>query len=475
MINGPSLKSLFWSSSGTIGQQVGNFGVFLLLTRQLEPTVIGIAAMASAVFDLLTVFARMGLSDIITRAPEVDERYLSTAFWTAGIGGIIIAGGLVITAPILGQILGGMPELSGFLQLIAIGLVINGFSPVFEGLLVRDLRFKTLAARNVGATLSSGGIAVVLAFSGFGILALVAQKLVYAVWMLVAMIVACDWHPSRIWDAATMRRQFRAGFVLTAAAFLGMGNQRILDIIVGSAFGAAALGYMRIAWRILELMLELTVTSINRVLLPQLSRVQKDTALFNQTYYHFVRLTAILTFPLFAGAALVAPDVLPLIFGAKWTPSVPLMQLLATMIFFIPLIYYKSSAMFIANRLRLILWLNMIEFALSISIALAAAYVSIEAIALGNTIRTALATPIILTALSRAVGLKASETLRSVAEPLVATIVMAIVVVLADFQVTLTLRILIEVSAGVMTYCVVLMALYCTTPTKIFKILRDIS
>ena len=44
---------------------------------------------------------------------------------------------------------------------------------------------------------------------------------------------------------------------------------------------------------------------------------------------HMVRLIAILTFPLLAVLAITAPELVPWLFGAEWTPAVVPMQILA--------------------------------------------------------------------------------------------------------------------------------------------------
>lgn len=218
--------------------------------------------------------------------------------------------------------------------------------------------------------------------------------------------------------------QLRVGRVFTVASFLGMGNQRVVDLVVGAFLGPVALGYLRIAWRALELLLELTISSINRVLLPALSRASTQTGGLPSTYNHGITMAALVAYPLFSGVALVAPDALPLVFGAQWETSVPLVQLLAMSVLFVPLIYFKSTLLFVANKLAAIIWLNVLEFILSVAVTLVAVQVGLAAAAYGNTVRLAIATPVIMFVVGRVAGIDATRSCASVLDPLYATALM---------------------------------------------------
>jgi O-antigen/teichoic acid export membrane protein len=57
--------------------------------------------------------------------------------------------------------------------------------------------------------------------------------------------------------------------------------------------------------------------------------LQDDLALLRAGYLKLLRIISIINFPLFLGLCAVAPLAVPLIFGEKWTPAVPLVQILA--------------------------------------------------------------------------------------------------------------------------------------------------
>jgi PST family polysaccharide transporter len=48
-----------------------------------------------------------------------------------------------------------------------------------------------------------------------------------------------------------------------------------------------------------------------------------------RAFYKVTQYTSLISFPIFIGLAILAPQVVPTVFGAKWAPSIPVMQVLS--------------------------------------------------------------------------------------------------------------------------------------------------
>ena len=68
---------------------------------------------------------------------------------------------------------------------------------------------------------------------------------------------------------------------------------------------------------------------VTRVALPVLAEVQAERERIRSIYLRMLRLTAAVNFPLYATLAAFAPEVVELLLGAQWTPSIPVLRLLA--------------------------------------------------------------------------------------------------------------------------------------------------
>ena len=63
--------------------------------------------------------------------------------------------------------------------------------------------------------------------------------------------------------------------------------------------------------------------------LPTLARLQSDPKAFNNAYARMISLCCLAACPVAFGFAAISQDAVPLIFGERWMPAVPAIQMLA--------------------------------------------------------------------------------------------------------------------------------------------------
>ncbi|WP_199088320.1 lipopolysaccharide biosynthesis protein [Bosea sp. ASV33] len=424
-----TVSGIAWMILGSGGQTVFQFVLFIVLARELGPQAFGLVGIAAVFIELSGALGRAGLTEVIIQQKSLHDDEASTAFWSSiGIGTVFTVTLFALSGPMESAF--SAPGLKPVMELLSLTCLLFAGGAVYEAMLRREFGFKALAARNVTATLVSGVVALVMALTGFGVYSLVAQRLIYMAWLLVAMVYATRWWPRMVWKPATARRQLAGGSTLAVASVLGSGNQRIIDLIVGYVLGATALGYLRISWRALDLLQELSIRPITAVTLTSLSRLQDDRPAFVRGYLRLVQMTAVFAYPMFLGAAVIAPELIAVMFGPQWAPSVPLMQILTLTVIFVPLVFYKSNALMAVGAMRMVLAVNVFEFGASAIVAYVSARYGLEAAAAGNIVRLAVVTPVIFWSVARSAGISAIATLRAVAMPLLASAIMIAVLLL---------------------------------------------
>jgi O-antigen/teichoic acid export membrane protein len=68
---------------------------------------------------------------------------------------------------------------------------------------------------------------------------------------------------------------------------------------------------------------------LTTVLFPAYSAIRDDAAQLRETFCTVVKYTALVAVPISTGLVAVAPQLVTVLFGAKWVPSVPILQVLA--------------------------------------------------------------------------------------------------------------------------------------------------
>jgi PST family polysaccharide transporter len=305
------------------------------------------------------------------------------------------------------------PELGRVMILLAPICLLYAAGAVYEGILRHAFQFKQLALRNTTSTVVSGLIALAMALTGWGVYALVAQRLVATVWSLLAMMAATRWLPRLDFDPRDLLVQLRQGSAIALSSVLGAGNQRIVDLVVGYFLGPVLLGYLRVAWRMLDLLFEVVVRPIGNVSLTSLPRAKHAGRSLEGEYLSLIRYAAVIIVPMFLGFSAVAPDIVPLIFGTAWQTSAQLLSMLCFIGLFTPLTYFRSSVLIAQGAYRHVFLVNLGEFVLSLLCALAFTPFGLISATIGYFVRAAVAAPLTMLYLERVATISAWRSLRA--------------------------------------------------------------
>jgi PST family polysaccharide transporter len=316
--------------------------------------------------------------------------------------------------------------------------------------------------RTVVASLVSGLIGIVMAFQGFGVWALVANRLVAALLQTIVIWRATFWRPRLIFSGTAFREMFGFGIHLLGARLLGHLNGRVPEFVIGFFLGTVALAFYRVGARTLNFLVQSTIQPLQTTALSALSRLPDAHAVSNG-YIRLTRATALVSFPVFLGAAAVAPDFILVCFGEKWGPSAPIMTALALVVAPATLVYFADPALTAVGRTKLILVSSLARIMLSTVVALATVTFGSVAVAAGQTARAHVTTPVTLLMLSRGIGLPVKEAVRNLVAPCGSALAMAAVVtalrltLLSDF--TAPIRLLGSVLIGSVLYIGLLLIL----------------
>ena len=100
-------------------------------------------------------------------------------------------------------------------------------------------------------------------------------------------------------------------------------------MFIGRFLGEASLGIYTIAFRVPELVIINFASMVASVLYPAYSSLQHDLAQLRAGLLGTLRYISLVTVPLGVGLALVAPQFVTVVFGAKWADAAPIMAMLS--------------------------------------------------------------------------------------------------------------------------------------------------
>ncbi|HEY8941610.1 MAG TPA: lipopolysaccharide biosynthesis protein [Cellvibrio sp.] len=320
-------NSTAWMSLAASGMSIVSFLVFIIISRILSPTEIGLAVFAILVVEAGKIILNGGISQAIVKRADWNHEYASSCFY------LNIFYALVFTAVVW---FAGSPLTARYydpaavpvLQALVVIFLLEGIKVVHEGKLRREFAFKVIAVRSISASLLSGIIGVVMALQGYGVWALVAQQLSGQLLVTVVTLVSARWWPEFkfVWHHSKHALKFSSPLML--AQLINTLCSSVLEFMVGILLGPAALGIYRIGGRALFILQDIIVRPLEQTALPALARLH-DLSARASACLRIMRMSSFIIVPIFFGTAAIAPEFIVLVFGEKWRASGELMSLIA--------------------------------------------------------------------------------------------------------------------------------------------------
>jgi len=320
-------SSALWLFAGNLASRLLGFVSMVVVARLLVPEDFGMVSLATATWGLVTIIFAVSIGAAVIHHQEHDLEFLDTAFWmncTVVALLMVIAG---VFSP-LAEKFYRTPGLSLVMWALAAVFLFNSLAHVHQAIVSRELAFKTKAVIMSGFQVLDTAATITMAILGFGYWSLVLPKLLLAPLNTLAWWKLCGWRPGFRFSLKHARAIFNYCIRVLGARLLNFININADFLIIGKALGQARLGLYAFAYNTAQWPINNFVFLINELSLPYFSAIRDDRAKVQNDYLKMLRMVSMASFPVFAGAALVAPEAIPLVFSEKWAPAVFAFQML---------------------------------------------------------------------------------------------------------------------------------------------------
>ncbi|HLY90460.1 MAG TPA: oligosaccharide flippase family protein [Acetobacteraceae bacterium] len=314
------IANVFWSGAEAAVSAVLSFASAFIVARLIGPSEVGIGAAVVAVHVLLWVAVNALFADALVQRSVLDSPTFSSAFFASIAVGCVAA---------LIQAGAGQPlhwlladhRLITMSLLLAAPLPLVGAAGPVQGLLTRDRAYKALALRTVAGQGLGTLVGAVAALHGAGAWALVMQQFVISAAGALALLICSPSRPDRRVSWARLRELLHIGLPLTISTLVHHGRYRLFALLIGGTAGAAALGQVHMAFRLVDAVRELAFTAQWRLMLPALSEHQDDLTTLHQATDRCLAWSSLFTFPLCAALAVSIQPLVAILLGPVWQAS----------------------------------------------------------------------------------------------------------------------------------------------------------
>jgi O-antigen/teichoic acid export membrane protein len=420
-----AVSSTLWTMARIFLDQVFSFLVFVVVARILGPADVGIFALGMIVVEFGRIFSTSGFGDSVTKASaDEEEEVARAAFW----GNMALA---VLCAILIALAAVPVAQLMQSPRLAPVIIALAGTVPISAGYAIHQARqlkrfgHKSLAIRSLVAGVIGGAVAIASAYAGAGVWSLVIQRIVTEVIAFVTIWLSFRWVPGFRFSGDRLRSILSFSTQMSASKLGNLVVTRFQDMVIGAYVSPSGVGVYRVAKRTIDMMMTGALTSFSTVSLSLFAAVREDEAKLRAAVIRIIAVSATVAFPIFAGMAVVAPDLIPLIYGPKWDASVVLLQLLTPLA--VPALFSLlcMSILTIYSQAAAVSYLTLAQLVLTVLLSLISAPYGIEAVILAYLARLYLIMPFQIWLVARHAECKASVLVGAMARPLFASLVMA--------------------------------------------------
>ncbi len=323
-----------------VGMRPINMVAWVFLARLLEPRDFGLVALAMLVLSTTNLFSGLGMSPALIHTKLDKNRVAFPAFIVTTAFSSLLFLAVFFNSTFFARLLGD-PEVTPVVRALSVLILLNAMALIPAALLKKELLFGVVSKSILTSELVNTGLAVSLAYLGYGLWSLVYGKLAGSLVRVLILWFACpgwDWLIPRRWKWEELKKLLGFGIQNTGSGFLYYFYSNWDDWFVGRVMGSTALGFYSKAYNfITKTIMGMYSQAIGSVLFPSYAKIQDEKARLSRFYIKGLSVVTLAMAPLAMGIFIIAVELVPVLLGEKWIPMVPTLRVFAFMALIRPL------------------------------------------------------------------------------------------------------------------------------------------
>ena len=368
------IKGFFWRLLERFGAYIVSFIVSIILARMLTPEEYGTVALVAVITNILQVFVDSGMGFALIQKKDADDMDFSSVFFFNIVVSFILYGGIYTLAPIIASFYNNL-ELVPIMRVLGLTLIISGLKNVQQAYVSRNMLFKRFFYATLIGTFVSAIVGIVLAYTGAGVWALVAQSLTNTLIDTCVLWLVVDWKPKKNnFSFNRLKLLWSYGWKLLVSSLVGTISNNLRQLLIGIVYTPSDLAYYNRGDQIPSIVIGNINSSIDSVIFPAMSEVQDSPSSIKNMVRRAITVSTYIMAPVFIGLACCAEPLVALLLTEKWLPCVPYLRIFCFTYMFYPIHTANLNAINALGRSDINLKLELIKKIVEIGILLLTVY-----------------------------------------------------------------------------------------------------
>lgn len=380
-LRGKTLSGFIYKFLERVGAQGVKFVVSLLLARILAPEQFGIVALVTVFITLCDVFVTYGFGNSLIADKNSDDIDFSTCLYFGIVLSIIVYAIVYTFAPIIAQFY-NYDILVPVLRVMGLRIPLAAINSVQHAYVSKNMMFKKFFYATLIGTVISGVVAVIMAYLGCGVWALVEQYLGNVLIDTICLSVIVDWKPIKAFSLYRLKKIYSYGWKILVVGLIDTGYNQLRSLIIGKKYASSDLAYYNKGNDFPTTGMSLIEPTVNGVLFPALSQCRDNQDEMRNITRRVIKSSTYIIFPIMVGLAAVAKPLIQVLLTEKWLPSVIYLQIGCFAYMFRPLQFINNSVIKASGRSDLLLKLDIVKKGIGIALLLVSMRFGVEGIAI---------------------------------------------------------------------------------------------
>lgn len=449
-----TLNSIAWKFSESILSQLVSLVVSIIIARVLGPEAYGIVALVVVFTTIAQVLVDGGFNSALIQKKNADDVDFSTVFYFSLIFSVIIYIALFIASPYIADFYGSQyTGLDKVFRVLGLSLIVYSINGVQTAYVQKRMMFKNFFWAKLVGTTCSGIIGIIMAYSGFGVWALVAQQLSASIINTFTLYLITRKSPILAFSLKRLKGLLSFGINVLASNLLVTGYKELRALIIGKVYSASDLALYDRGNQYPNLIVANVNSTLSAVLYPKMSMEQDNLVSLKSYLRKSLRISTYILSPLLIGLAAAAEPLVRVLLTEKWMACVPFMQILCLTNLFQPLSTINNQAIRAIGKSGTILFLEVIKKSIELITLIAVMRISVMAIVINMLVMAALLNLLFIYPNSKYLGYSFKEQLADIAPGFIMSGIMLIFIYPINWiPMNDVLKICLEVISGVFVY-----------------------
>jgi len=318
-------SAVAWRWGTQVAAQIITWTSTFLVVRLLDPTDYGLFAMSQVVITALAFLNGQSFATSIVQTDRLDERRLGQVFGMLLVLAIVLAGIQFAFAPYAAAYF-DEPQVADMLRVQALIFLTIPFMALPQEWLGRQLQFRKAGQVNMLSAVVGAITALVLAWMGWGVWALVYSGISIFVSRAIGLMWAAKLWVRPIFNPAGAWDLFTFGGTLTLCQLFWMIQSQSDIVIAGRVLSTYDLGLYSQALFLTLIVTGRFIPPINEVALAAYSELNRAKKSLAPYFLKTARMVMMVSAPIYIGLALTAENSILVLMGDKWTELIPIFQ-----------------------------------------------------------------------------------------------------------------------------------------------------